>query len=314
MNRPIGSVSNSMRAFLKKKLPFVYYSVLQVIFIFDLIFSRRSCRFEVRHSSPPFLPSKKLCLFASFSTKSRIEPRVVFYLESLRSAGYEIVFVTTSESINPNDLETLKDSCSYVALRENLTLDFGSWATAMRLVGSDRIKSAEKLLLCNDSVFGPLGSLPDPEMGNEPEIFGITESWQHEPHLQSYFLLMNRAAIQSPFFKKFWSGFRFLHVKRNIIRRYEIGYSRVAKRQGIKLTALIPYTTLTEGRFSLDTPQTLLPNPSPDLWQRLIEKFECPFIKMELIKKTPSEREELERFSKTLSGKWKSAWDAISKE
>lgn len=250
----------------------------------------------------PAKSSNSLCLFASFDQDSLVDEYVVYYLSELKKQlGVDIVFVTTSATLAPSEIQKLRPYCRTIIHRKNISIDFGSWK-----VGLDETpdwQQYERVVIANDSVYGPLANLNSVvELLDEskPMIAGITESLQYTRHLQSYFLVLNSKAMHSEFFKSFWEKFSFTNSKKLIIQDGEIGFSSRALEAGIELRALFPYELLLQKGVASEA-NTYLPkylkkgflNPTHHLWKALLRESASPFIKIELLKKNPSKLPDL---------------------
>ena len=117
--------------------------------------------------------------------------------------------------------------------------DFGSYKLGYQLLKKLGILSKEKkLLLCNDSVdfigkSQDITNLVDKSNAYEAyslctATFGFGEkikshkyTWVKFPHLQSYFLLLDRKVFNSNYFEHFLNSVTKLYNKTDIIIKYE---------------------------------------------------------------------------------------------
>jgi lipopolysaccharide biosynthesis protein len=227
-----------------------------------------------------------VCFFAHFDPHNHIDPYVVYYLKALAKCGFDIVFCTSSEDIMESDYHNLKSFCRTIIVRKNQSLDFGSWKVGIE--NTPDWLDYPKVLFTNDSIFGPIFDLNKTmKHSNLPsvELLGIADSYQYFHHLQSWFLLFNINTRTRNFLESFWSNFKFLKSKANIIRKYEIGFSREAVRAKIQLHAVCEYHLAKTKMPELSSKK--LWNPTHDFWKVLITDLKCPFIKRELIQKNP---------------------------
>jgi hypothetical protein len=271
-----------------------------------VVFAWDSWNSRVRHASPPLTGRKEggvkpgsrraLCIFAHFSGKNEIAPYVIHYLAELHRLGFEIVFSSTSRDLS-QEFEKIAPFCSLMLTRENRGLDFGSWKTALDQVisggGAESLQAYDELLFANDSVFGPLTDLArvlDVFRSRREEYLGITDSFQKTYHVQSYFLLLKRPAFVSPTFLRFWSEFLFLGSKTHIIEKYEIGFTRLAFRMGLRAASLVSYRDVAKSpsmsRWLEKYPGMAL-NSTHHFWRETVLDFGSPFFKKELLLKNP---------------------------
>lgn len=260
----------------------------------------------------------RLCLYAHYAASGRVSTMVLRQLELYTLMGFDVVFLTTGPTVPDADWDAVLDRCTLAIHRQNLGLDFGSWADAAALLPV-RVVAAEELLLTNDSVLGPILPL-EPVFAalraSGPGLFGLTESIQHTVHLQSYFLLARgRKAIEDV--TRFLLGLRLTANKGRIIRDGELALSDYMVRHGNRVGALFGYAALkaailadpaevrrllglapfaqlislpsqdvTKGLGDMLTRVSL--NPTHHLWSSLVRLFGFPFIKAELVALNPA--------------------------
>ncbi len=149
--------------------------------------------------------SKLICLFVHFNASKQVNKYVITYLEHLESIGFEIFFISNS-SIKQEyrDLLIEKIRTCRIFERENKGADFGAWKWAIEnnIIPGDM----DYLLLTNDSFYGPVFPLaPIVEaMQAKPDIdfWGLTDSYEPQWHIQSYFLWLSKKVFVSDAFKK----------------------------------------------------------------------------------------------------------------
>ncbi|MBZ9674408.1 rhamnan synthesis F family protein [Mesorhizobium sp. ES1-1] len=183
-----------------------------------------------------------VALYAHFSRYSGISEMVVGQLREYRRLGFRIVFVSASPTFDDTDFEVIEDIVETAIHRRNFGLDFGSWVDALSLV-PEIADQATELLLVNDSVLGPLcpldQTLAKMRAGGEG-LFGMTDSIEYEPHLQSYFLLARgRAAVADTV--SFLRTTPLSITKWHVIKRFEIALSVHMRALGHRVAALWGY-------------------------------------------------------------------------
>lgn len=240
--------------------------------------------------------SGKVCLFSHFDRDSVVRPHVFGYVEAILSAGFAVMFVSTADRITTEDRDRLEGLGADVHVRENKGIDFGSWQYGMNAIGD--LGTVDKLLLANDSVFGPffdLGFLFDQMDKTDADFWGITDSYEGRWHLQSYFLCFNKNVISSDVFADFFGKDFQSFAKRQTINHGEIGLSQELLQAGFKGQASCPYGALTDGKF--DGPR----NPTQHYWDELIENCGCPFLKVQLLRDNPNGVENLDRWREVMA-------------
>ena len=172
-----------------------------------------------------------------------------------------------------------------------------------------------ELLLANDSVLGPIHPLApaiEAMRAGGDGLFGLTESLQGGPHLQSYMLLARGA----PAVEDMMRFVQDLHVSSSkwiLVRMGEVRLSRWMRRRGHRVAALFGYERLTRATIAdpeerkrlqatyrrlqnleqLSTEAAIAAlhrwplNPTHHLWRVLVTQFDFPFLKTELIRRNP---------------------------
>lgn len=248
-----------------------------------------------------------ICIFSHFDPNGAVEDYVIHYLQELKSIGFETIFISTSPHLENNSIRQLEKITGSIIVRQNAGYDFGSYKVGIDYIKND-LQHTSRLLLTNDSVFGPFSSIQKAiDDSADDEILGMTDSFDHHYHLQSYFLLYGKEIIKDPEFMKFWGGVKILDAdtpdfKKKIILDYEVGGSVHFQKNGMKLRAQFPVEeTLTtifqryleklretkHQPLSVIRPLLVNFNSTHVYWKELIEAG-FPFIKRELLLKNPT--------------------------
>lgn len=221
------------------------------------------------------LEEKKLCLFAHFDAKNRIADYVLNYVKSLHEIGSDVIFISTCEKLSEVEVSKILPYCVKVILRKNITLDFGSWCVGLYQI--QNLADYSTLILANDSVYGPIYPLKEifsTMSSKKLSFWGITSTSETKYHIQSYFLVFDKGAVQSEAFTKFWKAFRFYRCKSMIIEKYEIGLTTWARQFDWTIGAYVEHSQIT--------PRDI--NPMLFFWDSLIENYRCPFLKTEVLR------------------------------
>jgi len=212
----------------------------------------------------------RVAIVAHFDADSRFSPSTLALVRELAGAGFACAVVTTSPAV-PDPADAL--GATVVIHRPNRGHDFGSWATALRMVPS--VRSAE-VVLTNDSMvgpFAPLAGLLSTAANSGADVWAVTSSLQVSPHLQSYFLRFSPGVLAHPALVEFFAGVRHLTNKVAIVRRYELGLTRTIQRAGLRNAVGFPSSSLAAGRM----------NPTLVAWRELMEAG-YPFFKRTLLR------------------------------
>jgi lipopolysaccharide biosynthesis protein/SAM-dependent methyltransferase len=230
----------------------------------------------IRHQADNLDPHD-VCLFSSYSFAGKVEEYVFFYLAELKKAGLSIVFISTSP-LPDSCVSRLSQYAFLIIERENKCPDFGSWKAGLSLLNWGKLNS---LLLTNDSVFGPfvdLGTIIS-SMNNKYDVWGMTDNYEIDYHLQSYFLYFKKRAITSERFQNFWKNVDLSATKDEVIHKYEVGISKLFRDSEFRLGAYANIDVISKD--SVHGRKVI--NPLLVFSRSLIKKHQFPFFKRELI-------------------------------
>ena len=220
----------------------------------------------------------RVCLFAHFNKRNELASYVVNYVAEIHRAGFRTIFISTS-ALTEDSKERLRPICPQVLVRENIGLDFGSWAHAYR---TSVPQTPDLLLLTNDSVYGPLtdlGAFIDRLTEPPADAYGAVRSIEMSPHLQSWFLLLRKSALRSNVFQELMTNPPHRELSKfETVVQYELGLSSGLEAEGHKLVAA--YDATIESGFG----EAQHFNPTNILWRELITYGRVPFVKVDLLR------------------------------
>ncbi|WP_167483010.1 rhamnan synthesis F family protein [Leptospira perdikensis] len=224
----------------------------------------------------------RLVLFSTFSTTGKVSKNLTFYLRKLHELGSDIVLIDTSPISLPEEIESIRPFIKQYIWRENFGYDFGSWKVG--LSETKDWKSYEQIVLTNDSVYGPLTPLQpifSKFVNTDIDVWGLTDSYEFDYHLMSYFLVFQNNVLKSEAFERFWNQFVFYPTrwKKLLILEYEVGGTKYWKKNHFKMSVFIPFISL-----SPNTDKTYYINPTHVFWNTIITEHGFPFLKRDLIK------------------------------
>ncbi len=221
----------------------------------------------------------EICVFSHFDSDGIISDEVVYYLKEL-DKFCDIIFVSTSEGIlnKEEEISKLTDICKVCIVKSNYGYDFGSWKTGLNYIKEQNIK-LKTLILCNDSVIGPLFDLKDifENMQKKSyDIWSMTDNFEIDYHLQSYFTVYNQKALEHNLVQQFWDNFKIYKDKQTLIEKNEIAYSK----------SLIECEDFNTGAYCSSKDVSFV-NMLHYYWKDIIINNKFPFIKKELIRDNP---------------------------
>ena len=188
----------------------------------------------------------RLCIFAHYDKDNIVDDYVVFYLKELKKIFNTIIFVSDS---NLSDVEKNKISnyCEYIRAEHHGEYDWGSYKYGYIIAkGNGLLASVDELLLCNDSVYGPVFPLEpffNKMTADSCDFWGMFENkdsiykGEKESHLQSWFLLLKKNVFNSALFNDFILSVRSFEDKNELINQFEIGFTQ-------KMSSMFKYKAL----------------------------------------------------------------------
>nr|WP_294550739.1 rhamnan synthesis F family protein [uncultured Rhodopila sp.] len=262
----------------------------------------------------PAAGAKRIALYVHYSPGGQVSEMVRRQLSLLSGSGFSIVFISMAARIPEDDWQAVRQLCALVVQRENFGRDFGAWHDLMPEVIS-RWAEPDELMLVNDSVLGPITALEpviETMRAGGNGLFGLTESLQGGPHLQSYMLLARGRAAAGDLIG-FLTAMPISHSKWLLIQMGEIKLARWMRARGHRVAAVFGYDRLVraaaadpaerrrlaasyhrlKGFADLPDEQAaallrLWPlNPTHHMWHLLATRFGGPFLKTELIMRNP---------------------------
>src|SRR5262249_27733886 len=104
---------------------------------------------------------------------------------------------------------------------------------------------------------------------SEADVVGMTDNYEIEWHIQSYFIVIKRNALISTVVREFFGSVVSFREKDDVIRVYEVKFAPTLKAAGLICEALFP---------SVDKV-----NPTISHWKRLI-RAGFPFVKVQVLR------------------------------
>ena len=229
----------------------------------------------------------RVAIYAHYSPRSRVHPMVLRQITEYSAAGFDIVFVTMSHGVPAGDWEQVCRLSALLIERRSFGRDFGAWKDSWALVRRMWPDPGE-LLLVNDSVLGPIRPIHPVLAAMRragPGLVGLTESLQGPRHLQSYFLLaLGSEAVADV--GRFLEGLRLSSSRWLMVRRGEYALTSFMRQRGHPVRSLVPDSEIS----GLVPPTIAEPpfNPTHHGWRALVESFDFPFIKTDLLVRNPN--------------------------
>ncbi len=266
---------------------------------------------RIEAGTDPAPNAVRVALYVHYAPSGLVSEMVRCQLLALRQAGFAVVFISSAAVIRDADWQAVRGICALLMQRRNFGLDFGAWHDAVPEVRR-RWPALSELMLANDSVLGPVHPMQPViaalRSGGDG-LFGLTESLQGGPHLQSYMLLARgRTAVVD--LCGFLEALVLSHSKWLLVQRGELRLARWMRGRGHRVAAVYGYERLVravlarpeERRWLGDSEGSVEQlmdwpvNPTQHLWHGLVACLGAPFIKTELVRRNPAHRPGVEKW------------------
>ena len=244
--------------------------------------------------------SDRIAIFLIFPKTGLLQSHL-HTLEYFRLKGYATL-VVSNLPLSDIDRKRLSENCWRVMERPNFGYDFGGYRDGV-LHLSQYLKSLERLVLINDSVWFPLPKSRD--WLDDVEALGVdfagaasnygtprpaiekfrSTKWSYSTkhlnfHICSFALCVNSTVLRHSGFLKFWRELRLTDDKQRTVRRGEIGFTQWALRNAFNIGTTLDVTNLDCELAALSEPSLreyaskLIIPERPELsqlWQDLTE-------------------------------------------
>ena len=165
-------------------------------------------------------------LFAHYDPDNIIADYILFHLKHLKENSDFLVFITTSR-LDEMELQKLSGIVSEVVIQpQNVGFDFYSWSSYL-VKHRAEIEKYDGLLLTNSSIIGPLFPLgPIIQSMQSHAYWGMTDSYQIDYHLQSYFVFFQGNTVRTQIFWDFFENIIPFPSVDSVIQAYEVNLTR----------------------------------------------------------------------------------------
>ena len=191
-------------------------------------------------------------VMAGYSRSGRFSPVTEGWIRALRAVSNQLVLVFDQDRLDSLKAGFEGDNGVHLVMERHGAYDFGSYRLGLRLVREQGLlDQSTHLLFCNDSVAGPmtdLGAVISAMVEKPVPVSGLSDCELYSPHLQSYFLLMGREVAEQPDIVEFFESVVPQPSRHDVIQAYELGFSRLLARLGLKWQAWLPIAEMADPR------------------------------------------------------------------
>lgn len=188
---------------------------------------------------------REVCFFVSHAPVPRVKHHVRAHIRAFHAAGFEVLLVLNTPHAATQFAidDELARLCRGVFVRENKGFDFGAWAHLAQTVGLG--PTVERVVLVNDSLLGPVDLAAFQRLiarirHSSADVLGLTRNLALQPHLQSFFLVFQHAALTRGLFACAMQTVRNLRTKDDVIGLYENYLTAHLQASGLRCEAVFP--------------------------------------------------------------------------
>ena len=178
-----------------------------------------------------FQKGQKIALIAIWQYEL-LRKDVRVFLEELKKRDYFICVVNTGKM----EASYLSNLASVYIERFNYGRDFGSYKEGIQyLQNTEVFKDCSSFLMANDSVYylqDFIGPTLDKLEVSESELTGLTENFEINHHLGSFFVVFSKRVVNGKYFKRFWRRFKTTDLR---TRNIYYGEMMLTKKIGAKI-------------------------------------------------------------------------------
>ena len=189
-----------------------------------------------------------LTILAGYAHEGKLTAVTKRWIQSVRTVSSYLVLVFDQENVDEIEDLFVDDAAVVVCCERHEAYDFGSYKRGL-IIADERewVDRSSHVLLCNDSVVGPFKDLKVvlKEMVMSPAaVWGLTDSSLYLPHLQSYFLLIQRDVLRINEVSNFFNSVVPRPSRHDVIQAYELGFSQLISKLGLDWRSFLPISSM----------------------------------------------------------------------
>lgn len=171
---------------------------------------------------------RSLCIFSFYDAAGVVDRYVLYLLNQLSRISKELIVVVNGQ-VNEAGERNLRAVADRVLFRVNKGFDAGAYKYALKVIGREYLRQFERLILCNDTFYGPLLSLEAifKQMAPAKYDFWGLAGFDNKilRYLQSYFLVFHQAILEQDLPALFFRDYIDENEQNlsNVLVDYEIG-------------------------------------------------------------------------------------------
>lgn len=246
---------------------------------------------------------RRILIFAHYDFQNSISPYVLFLLNKVRPLFHRRIIISNS-NISDELVFELAKTGDEVIQRPNKGFDFAAWRDGLFHIGWETLRSYDSLTLMNNTFFGPfndLGQIYEKMESRALDFWGMTDFYRDSGmpttggpiprHLQSYFLVFHRTALEATVFRMFWEEVIDHTDVLKVIRNYEVPLTSYFTDRGFKYECCFPFEEISKEIKNTipiySNPDLLLKQGLPIIKTKAFIHFAHPVYLKSLIRNYP---------------------------
>lgn len=185
---------------------------------------------------------KIISIFAGYATTGIVDDYSIHLIRELSS--FSDVIAVFDNELTKSELSKIEEHTIHQICSPHSEHDFGSYKRGFHWALQNKLNAVnERILFCNDSIIGPFHPLKSIIQQFENDHFwGLSKivnnpAW--DDHLQSYFICISNDIYNSDIFQNFIAEIKQQPTRMEVVKKYEIGLSKLIDSMGFHGNSLI---------------------------------------------------------------------------
>lgn len=223
----------------------------------------------------------RLTIFIFFDKDGVVDDYKLYYLAELAKNSAKVL--TIVNGYVDEDGEKKLAEYGQVMKRENKGFDVTAYKSGIETIGYDGLAEYDEVILCNDTVFGPL--YPFSEVFNEMDkkdidLWGLTKGYsdviplngriiEFGDHIHSYFIAIRNSVFTSEDFREYWQKFPVISSYYDAVFNFEVRFTEFFAKRGYSYDVYV----------QTDDIKNLTKNHLAFMTTELLENRKLPIVK-----------------------------------
>lgn len=190
----------------------------------------------------------RLGIYVIYDGQGIVDRYITYFLQCLKEHVKDIVVVVNG-ALTDDSRKKLETITPTVLQRDNSGYDISAYKHGLKYVGFDKLKSYDEVIICNDTMFGPVYPLKemfDKMNAMDIDYWGITKHTKLDnnlynnklgyipEHIQSYFITFRNSLLVSSEFESYWTNLPDITNRDSAIGVFETLFTKHFEDLGFK--------------------------------------------------------------------------------